>query len=184
MIQRCSWVDVENEMYVHYHDNEWGVPVYDDQKLFEYLTLEIFQSGLSWLTILKKRANFYQAFDGYDLNKIALYDEDKIKYLMQDRTIVRNKRKIEATIQNATVFRVIQNEWVSFSDYIWHFTNYQVMDDDANQVESTLSKQVASDLKKRGMKGVGSVTIYSYLEAIGIYNHHDKECFLHKKIVP
>lgn len=184
-MKRCSWVDKTSKRYQDYHDKEWGIPVYDDTKLFELLTLEIFQSGLSWLTILNKQDAFYKAFDGYDLHKIARYDACKIQELLNNVGIVRNQRKIEATIQNARVFLSIQKEWTSFSTYIWHFTNHQVIvEDPTHETSSKLSQTIALDLKKRGMKGVGSVTIYSYLEAIGVYNHHEEGCFLHKKIVP
>ena len=176
---RCHWVMFDESVYVDYHDKEWGVPVRDDSKLFEMLILESFQAGLSWICILKKRENFRKAMDDFDYNKIALYDENKVKELLLDSGIIRSRRKIEASILNAKIFLDIQKEWGSFSNYIWHFTDGKVIYSDGVNIPttSTLSDTISCDLRKRGMKFVGSVIIYSYLQAIGIVNDHEKKCF-------
>lgn len=179
--RRCKWVEGKEDVYLKYHDNEWGKPVYDDKILFEMLILECFQAGLSWITILKKRESFRKAYDNFNIEKIIKYDENKVDELMQNELIIRNKRKIEASINNAKVFKDIQKEFGSFSKYIWSFTNNKII---KNTEENYLTKSLTSDtitkdLKKRGMKFVGSVTIYSYLEAIGIINNHTKECYLY-----
>ena len=185
LVKRCTWVDETNAMYCQYHDEEWGIPVYNDEKLFEMLILEIFQSGLSWMTILKKREAFRTAFDDFDIEKISMYDDQKVKDLLSNSGIIRNHKKIEATIQNAKVVSMIQQEFNSFASYIWHFTNNEVivLSDDVPIKETDLSKVVAKDLKRRGMKGIGSMVAFSYLEAIGVYNHHSCTCFKYKKIV-
>lgn len=160
-IHRCTWAENAEAIYQNYHDNEWGVPVYEDQKLFEMLILEGFQAGLSWLTILKKREHFRKAFDYFDVACIAAYDEDKITELMQNKGIVRNRRKICAAIQNAKVFLAIQKEYGTFSEYLWGFTNHQVqyLQDKEMPVTTPLSDSISKDLKKRGMKFVGSTII-------------------------
>ena len=170
--KRCKWVDLKSEIYIAYHDNEWGVPVYDDRKLFEMLILESFQAGLSWITILKKREAFKKAYDNFDYNKVINYGEDKI----------RNKNKIKSSISNAKIFVKIQEEYGSFSNYIWSFTNGEIIKnkDDNFNTTSPLSDKVSMDLKKRGMKYVGSTIIYSYLQAIGIINDHELDCFKYK----
>ncbi len=178
-INRCHWVNIKNINYVKYHDEEWGVPIYDDQKLFEILVLEIFQAGLSWEIILNKRTFFKKAFADYDLDKIRNYDEDKITELLQNSNIVRNKSKILAIVNNASVFQKISAEFGSFAKYIWRFTKNNIIYE-SNQVRSNLSDQIARDLKKRGMKFMGSITIYAYLQAIGIINGHDKNCYKYK----
>lgn len=179
MVKRCSWVDESSQIYKDYHDYEWGKPIYDDCKLYEMFLLETFQAGLSWLTILKKRNFFKIAFDDFDVNKIARYNEEKIDALLNDKNIIRNKRKINAAIKNAKIFITIQEEFGSFSKYIWGFTNYQIIknEDDVIKTTSKLSDDISKDLKKRGMSFVGSITIYSYLQAIGIVNDHEKKCF-------
>lgn len=179
MVKRCSWVDESSQIYKDYHDYEWGKPIYDDCKLYEMFLLETFQAGLSWLTILKKRNFFKIAFDDFDVNKIARYNEEKIDALLNDKNIIRNKRKINAAIKNAKIFIAIQEEFGSFSKYIWGFTNYQIIknEDDVIKTTSKLSDDISKDLKKRGMSFVGSITIYSYLQAIGIVNDHEKKCF-------
>lgn len=178
---RCGWVEGKEDIYIKYHDNEWGKAVFDDDKLFEMLILECFQAGLSWITILKKREAFREAYDNFDMDKIIDYDDEKIEELMNNPSIIRNRLKIEASINNARVFRDIQKEFGSFSKYIWGFTeNKTLTDTEENYLtKSHTSDIVTKDLKKRGMKFVGSVTIYSYLEAIGIINNHTKDCFLH-----
>ena len=177
---RCQWCNLKNPLYVKYHDEDWGVPAYDDQTLFEFLILEPFQAGLAWETILSKRENFREAFDHYDLDKICNYNEDKICELLQNPGIIRNRRKIEAAIHNARIFRNIQNEWSSFSDYIWHFSDHKIIYE-VNQTTSPLSDTISKDLKKRGMKFIGSTIIYAYLQAIGIIYSHDRACFMFKE---
>ena len=180
LVCRCNWCNLKNQLYVKYHDEEWGMPLYDDKKLFEFLILEPFQAGLSWETVLMKRENFRQAFDNFDIDKICNYEETKILELLQDASIIRNRRKMEASIANAKVFREIQKEWGSFSNYIWHFTNGEVIYE-VNKTCSELSDHVAKDMKKRGMKFIGTTIIYSYLQAIGVIYSHDTECFLYKE---
>lgn len=178
-MDRCNWVDEKSEIYIKYHDEEWGVPKYDDAYLFEILVLESFQAGLSWLTVLKKREAFRKAFDGFDVNKIVNYDEYKIEKLLNNAQIIRSKSKINATINNAKIFLKIQKEFGSFSNYIWGFTDGKIIKntDDELKVSSPLSDKISKDLKKRGMKYVGSVIIYSYLQAVGIVDDHQKICF-------
>lgn len=177
-MKRCKWLNEKNEKYVYYHDHEWGVANYDDDYMFEFLILESFQAGLSWETILNKRENFRQAFDNFDYKKIANYDENKITELLNNSGIIRNKLKINAAIKNAKVFMEIQNEFNSFSNYIWSFTNNQVIKntDDKLKTSSELSDKISKDLIKRGMKFVGTTIIYSYLQAIGIINDHELDC--------
>ena len=168
-----------------YHDTEWGVPVYDDQKHFEFLVLESAQAGLSWITILKKRENYRKAYDNFDPKKVARYTDAKKAKLMADAGIVRNRLKIEASINNAKLFLVIQKEFGSFSDYIWSFTKgkpvigkWKTISEIPPRTE--LSDTIAADLKKRGFKFLGSVIIYSHLQATGIINDHIKSCFRYK----
>ena len=181
-MNRCKWVDLKSPLYIKYHDEEWGVPKYDDRDLFELLILEGFQAGLSWLTVLKKREAFRKAFDNFVVNKVAKYDAAKIEELMNNPDIIRSRNKIEAAINNAKIFIVIQKEFGSFSDYIWHFTGGKCIKNQDNnlKVSSPLSDEVSKDLKTRGMKYVGTVIIYSYLQAIGVINDHEIGCFLHK----
>ena len=177
-MNRCKWVNLKNELYVKYHDNEWGVPSHDDRYLFEMLLLESFQAGLSWECILNKRENFKKAFDNFDYKKIANYNEDKVSKLCLDSGIIRNKLKINASINNAKIFMKIQEEYGTFDKYIWHFTDgIQVVNtNDEFKTTSELSDTISDDLKKRGMKFVGSTIIYSYLQAIGIINDHELNC--------
>lgn len=179
--KRCQWVEGKEEIYLNYHDNEWGKAVFDDKILFEMLILECFQAGLSWITILKKRESFRKAYDNFDIEKIINYDEDKVEELMNNELIIRNKLKIEASINNAKIFKEIQKEFGSFSSYIWGFTDNKIIKntEENYQTKSYTSDIVTKDLKKRGMKFVGSVTIYSYLEAIGIIDNHTTECYLY-----
>lgn len=174
-IKRCSWV-TDDEIYVRYHDDEWGVPTHDDRELFEMLVLESFQAGLSWITILKKRENFKKAFDDFDYEKIAEYDEDKAEELRLNEGIIRHKGKINAAINNAKVFIEIQKEFGSFDKYIWGFTNGEIIKAEF-KTESELSAAISKDLKKRGMRFVGPTIIYSYLESIGIIDNHENGCF-------
>ena len=177
-MNRCFWVNKDNPLYVDYHDNEWGVPKYDDHELYELLILEMFQAGLSWETILNKRENFRKAFDSFNWNSIVNYDEDKINELMQDKGIIRNRKKIEATINNTKVFLNIQKEYGSFANFIWSFTDNKVIITDSKVVSNELSDTISKELRKRGMKFVGTVIIYSYLQAIGVINSHEDNCFL------
>ena len=176
MKTRCSWLNLDEEIYVKYHDEEWGVPCHNDNKLFEMLILESFQAGLSWLTILKKRKNFKLAFDDFDVLKVAKYDDKKVEELILDEGIIRHNGKINATINNANVFIEIQKEFESFDNYIWSFTDNKIIKAEYKK-ESDLSKKISEDLKKRGMKFVGPTIIYSYLESIGIIDNHEKTCF-------
>nr|WP_294998224.1 DNA-3-methyladenine glycosylase I [uncultured Methanobrevibacter sp.] len=173
--QRCSWAG-SDEIYIRYHDEEWGVPTHDDRELFEMLVLESFQAGLSWITILKKRENFQKAFDGFDVVKVASYDDDKVEELRLNEGIIRHKGKITSAINNAKVFIEIQKEFGSFDKYIWSFTNGEIIKAEF-LTESDLSKTISKDLKKRGMKFVGPTIIYSYLESIGVIDNHQKDCF-------
>ena len=173
--KRCDWAGSE-EIYIKYHDEEWGVPTHDDQELFEMLVLESFQAGLSWITILKKRENFRNAFDNFDVEKVANYDDVKIEELCQDAGIIRHKGKITSAINNAKIFIEIQKGFGSFDEYIWGFTDGEIIKAEF-KTESDLSKSISKDLKKRGMKFVGPTIIYSYLESIGIIDNHQKDCF-------
>lgn len=182
-MQRCSWVDEKSDIYVKYHDEEWGVPKHDDRELFELLVLESFQAGLSWLTVLKKREAFREAFDNFDVEKVAKYDDKKVAELLENPQIIRSKSKINSAIGNAKIFIEIQHEFGSFSNYIWGFTDNKVIKNTTGElfVSSPLSDKVSKDLKSRGMKYVGTVIIYSYLQAIGVLNDHEKGCFLNKR---
>lgn len=174
---RCQWANPKNEKYIHYHDEEWGVPVYDDHKLFEMLILESFQAGLSWECVLNKQEGFRRAFDNFDLEKVCSYDEAYTEKLRENPDIIRNKRKIQAAISNAKVFREIQREYGSFSEYIWHWTDRKIVYE-KGQTRSELSDAISGDLKKRGMKFVGTTIIYAYLQAVGVIYSHEEGCFL------
>ena len=183
---RCPWAGTD-PLYIDYHDKEWGVPVYDDNLLFEFLTLETFQAGLSWITILRKRENFRRAFDDFNYNKIAKYDNAKVNLLLDDKGIVRNKLKILATISNAKAFLQVRQEFNSFSNYIWLFTGgkpivnrFKTMKD--MPVKTDLSDLISKDMKKRGFKFVGSTVIYAYMQATGMVNDHLVDCFRHKEV--
>ena len=175
---RCSWCNLNNPLYIKYHDEEWGVPTHDDKKLFELLILESFQAGLSWECILNKRESFRSAFDNFNYQKISNYNDKKIEELMNNKNIVRNRRKIIATINNAKIFIKIQQEYQSFSNYLWSFTKNEIIYE-TGKTKSTLSDKISKDLQKKGMKFVGTTIIYSYLQAIGIINSHEKECDLY-----
>jgi DNA-3-methyladenine glycosylase I len=183
---RCSWSG-KDPLYVKYHDTEWGVPVYDDKKLFEFLILETFQAGLSWITVLRKRENFRKAFDNFDYQKIAKYKDEKFDELLLNAGIIRNKLKIRATISNAIAFINIQNEFGSFSKYIWAFVDGKPI---VNQWKSLkdipatteLSDKLSADLKKRGFKFVGSTVIYAHMQATGMVNDHVFDCFRHQGV--
>lgn len=182
-MKRCFWVDEKSEIYVKYHDKEWGNPKFDDRDLLELLILEGFQAGLSWLTVLKKRQAFRVEYENFDVEKVANFDEKKIAKMLANKEIIRSEQKIRASILNAKIFMKIQKEFGSFSDYIWSFTGHKVVynSDGKVIVSNELSDKISKDLKKRGMKYVGTVIVYSYLQAIGVVNDHDKECFLHKE---
>lgn len=179
--KRCSWAENVPEVYVRYHDEEWGRAVHDDDKLFEMLLLESFQAGLSWITILKKRKAFQDAFDDFDIAKVACYNEDKQAELIQNTGIIRNRLKIKAAVKNAEIFQQIQREYGSFSAYLWGFTKGKVICRTQKELatHTPLSDEISADLYKRGMRFVGSVIIYSYLQAVGVVNDHDPDCFLH-----
>ncbi|MDO4837240.1 MAG: DNA-3-methyladenine glycosylase I [Clostridia bacterium] len=174
---RCRWANPKNERYIRYHDEEWGVPVYDDRKLFEMLILECFQAGLSWECVLNKREAFREAFDGFDLEKVCAYDEDKLEALRNNPGIIRNRLKIQAAVANAKVFREIQQQYGSFSNYLWHWTDGKVVYE-IGRTSSELSDSISKDLKKRGMKFVGTTVIYAYLQAVGVIYTHEHGCFL------
>ena len=175
---RCGWAGTD-ELYIKYHDEEWGVPNHNDRDLFELLILEGFQAGLSWITVLKKREAFRKAFDNFDVTKVSEYDEEKINALLENKDIIRSRGKITAAINNAKIFIEIQKEFGSFSNYIWGFTDNKVIKNTTGEipVKTELSDMVSKDLKKRGMKYTGSVIIYSYLQAIGVVNDHDINCY-------
>lgn len=178
-MKRCHWVDENSPIYIKYHDEEWGIPKYDDKELFELLILESFQAGLSWITVLKKREDFRIAFDNFDVKKVASYDESKVNELLNNEKIIRSRGKINSAINNAKIFIDIQKEFGSFTNYIWGFTDNQVVKNssDVLPVSTPLSDKISKDLKKRGMKYVGTIIIYSYLQAIGVVDDHEKDCF-------
>lgn len=178
---RCAWCE-KDDLYRDYHDNEWGNPVYEDQKLFEFLVLETFQAGLSWYTILKKRENFRAAFDAFDYQKIANYKEEKVQELLQDAGIIRNQLKIRGTIANAIAFLKVQEEFGSFSKYIWNFTGGKPIDNNIQSMKdipstTPLSDALSKDLKKRGFKFVGSTVVYAHMQATGMVNDHVVDCW-------
>lgn len=180
-MERCDWCKGD-ELYIKYHDEEWGVPIYEDRKHFEFLVLESAQAGLSWITILRKRENYRLAYDGFDPLKVSQYDEGKITQLLLNQGIIRNRMKIEASINNAQRFLEIQKEFGSFSEYIWGFVgNCPVVGHyvEISQVpaRTQLSDEISKDLKRRGFKFVGSIIVYSYLQATGIINDHIDSCF-------
>ena len=177
--KRCKWCNLKNELYVKYHDTEWCVPNFDDKYLYEMLILESFQAGLSWECVLNKRESFKAAFDGFDLEKIISYDENKINELMNNKGIIRNRRKIYASISNSKIFKEIVLEYGSFYNYLKTFTSGKIIYE-TGKTTNDLSDAISKDLQSKGMKFVGSVIIYSYLQAIGVIYSHDKDCFLYK----
>lgn len=178
-MKRCSWCS-NNPLYIKYHDEEWGRLRVDDKYLFEMLILESFQAGLSWECILNKREYFKIAYDNFNIDKICKYDDTKIKELLNDKKIIRNKLKIKASIENAKIFKNIIKKYGSFYNYLKTFTKNRIYYE-INKTTNELSDKISNDLKSRGMKFVGSIIIYSYLQAIGIIYSHEKECFLYKK---
>lgn len=179
-MNRCKWCNLNNKKYIEYHDKEWGVLNTNDYYLFEMLILESFQAGLSWECVLNKRENFKKAYDNFDYEKVALYDEAKINALANNKSIIRNKLKIRASINNAIIFKTILNDYGSFYNYLKAFTDNKIIYE-VNKTKSSLSDVISIDLTKRGMKFVGTTIIYSFLQAIGIIYSHDKECFLYKE---
>lgn len=179
--KRCGWC-LSSDLYKKYHDEEWGVPVYDDQKLFEFLILETFQAGLSWITILKKRDTFRLAFDDFDYLKVAQYTEDKIQELLQDAGIIRNQLKIRAAVSNAVAFIKVQQEFGSFSKYIWEFTDGKPIDNKRQSLKEVpattpLSDEISKNLKNRGFKFAGSTVVYAHMQATGMVNDHVEDCW-------
>ncbi len=181
---RCSWANPSNPLYLAYHDHEWGVPTYDDKALFELIVLEGAQAGLSWETILNKRDNYREVFDGFDVQKVAAYDEEKIEALLQNAGIVRNQLKIRSAIRNAKVFIEIQEEFGSFSAFIWAYVDHRpILNHFKNSEEvpasTALSDMLSKELKSRGMNFVGSTIMYAYMQSIGMVNDHLLGCFKH-----
>ena len=179
-MNRCKWCNLNNPKYIEYHDKEWGVPNFDDKYLFEMLILESFQAGLSWECVLNKREAFKKAYDNFDIDKIINYNEDKIKELEENKEIIRNKRKIKSSINNAKIFKQIQKEYNSFYNYLNKFTNNTILYE-INKTTNVISDKLSKDLINRGMTFVGSTIIYSYLQAIGFINSHEEECFMYIK---
>ena len=183
---RCAWVN-SDPLYLAYHDTEWGVPVFDDRKLFEFLVLEGAQAGLSWLTVLKKRENYRAAFEGFDPVKVAGFDEKKIQSLLNDPGIIRNKLKVRSAVTNAKAFLEIQKEFGSFAEYSWQFTGGRPMKNSFKSIKEVPAKTPESDafskdLKKRGFKFIGSTIIYSHMQAIGMVNDHTVDCFRYMEV--
>ena len=184
---RCGWVNLENKLYIDYHDMEWGVPVHDDRELFEMLILEGAQAGLSWETVLKKRENYKKAFDNFDPQKAAQYDKKKEKELLENEGIIRNKLKISSTMQNAKVFLEIQKELGSFDAYIWAFVDGVTIQNRYEHfseapVKTEVSEKISKDLKKRGMNFVGPTIIYAFMQAVGMVNDHEVSCFRFQEV--
>ncbi|NBB76475.1 MAG: DNA-3-methyladenine glycosylase I [Bacteroidetes bacterium] len=179
---RCGWCDVTSWIYVHYHDDEWGVPLTDERRLFEMLILEGMQAGLSWLTILKKRQNFRRAMDNFDCQAVARYNEDDLARLLGDSGIIRNRRKLEAAVKNGGVVLELRQEYGSFSRYLWQYVDYRPIQNsfvDLSEVpaKTELSTQISKDLRKRGMNFVGPTIVYAFMQAIGMVNDHETGCF-------
>ena len=184
--KRCAWAKSPEE--IKYHDKEWGVPEYNDKKLFELLILESFQAGLSWLTILKKRAYFREAFDNFDYNKIAGYSTIKINQLLNNRGIIRNKKKIDAAVKNASVFKQVQKEYGSFKTYFWSFTDFKIIIntwENASEVpaKTSLSDKISKDMKQKGFTFFGSTICYSFMQAVGMVNDHEVNCFRYNELL-
>jgi len=182
----CSW-PTEDKLMMKYHDKEWGVPVHNDKKLFEFLLLEGFQAGLSWKTILHKRENFCKAFDNFDFNKIANYNRRKISSLLKDEGIIRNKLKVEAAVTNAKAFLQVRREFGTFDKYIWGFVNYEPIHNGFKSLKklparTKLSDRISKDLKRRGFKFVGSTIVYAHMQATGMVNDHIVSCFRYNEL--
>ena len=184
--KRCAWC-IGDPLYETYHDEEWGKPIFDDNKLFEFLILETFQAGLSWVTVLRKRENFRKAFDGFDYKKVANYDQKKIDSLLQDAGIIRNKLKIHATVSNAKAFMKVQDEFGSFSNYIWGFVDGKPIKNKFKSIKdlpanTPLSDTISKDLKSRGFKFVGTTVVYAHMQATGMVNDHETGCFRYNEV--
>ena len=182
---RCAWCE-KDDLYRDYHDTEWGVPVYDDQKIFEFLILETFQAGLSWYTVLAKRENFRNAFDNFDFQKVANYSEEKIETLKQNAGIIRNGLKIKAAVTNAIAFMEVQKEFGTFSNYIWGFVDGKPINNNRKNLKEVpatteISDKLSKDLKKRGFKFVGSTVVYAHMQATGMVNDHVEDCWTRKQ---
>ena len=187
MKNRCGWVPENDKLYLRYHDNEWGVPIHNDKKLFEMLLLEGFQAGLSWSTILKKRKNFENAFSGFYFTKIANYGKRDVARLLKDEGIIRNRLKIESSIKNAHAYIEIRKEYGTFDTYLWGFVNGKTIKNKYKSwrgipAKTGLSDEISKDLKKRGMNFVGSTIIYAFLQSFGIVNDHEIDCFRYSEI--
>ena len=178
-MKRCKWCNPDNPKYIEYHDNEWCRLNIDDKYLFEMLVLESFQAGLSWECVLNKRESFRKAYDNFDIEKVCLYNDEKINELSNNKAIIRNKLKIKASIENSKIFKQIVNEYGTFYNYLKRFTNDNIIYE-IDKTTNSLSDSISKDLQKRGMKFVGSTIIYSYLQAVGIIYSHDMDCYLYK----
>ena len=183
--KRCFWVREDNALYCAYHDEEWGTPIYDDRDMYGLFLLELFQAGLSWITLLKKREAFSEAFDEFDVEKIARYDQAKIDALLQNAGIIRSRGKIEAAISNAKIVLALKKEFGSFCNYLWSFSDGKVVlsPDDQPRSTSPLSDRMSADMKRRGMRYAGSVTIHSFLQAAGIVNEHETTCYRYQELM-
>lgn len=185
---RCPWVDLDKPDYIAYHDEEWGVPVHDDGIIFEFLTLESAQAGLSWYTILRKRENYRRAFAGFDPEKVARYDDRKLEALLKDPGIIRNRRKVEAAINNARRFLEVRDAFGSFDAYIWRFVDGRPIVNEIRSMadfpaRSPESEAVSKDMKKRGFRFVGPIILYSHMQATGLVNDHTLDCFRREEII-
>jgi DNA-3-methyladenine glycosylase I len=186
-VKRCAWAGSGEALYLKYHDEEWGAPVHDDQKLFEMLILEGAQAGLSWSTVLKKRENYRKAFDDFDPKKVAAYGENKITQLLQNEGIIRNRLKVNSAVRNAKVVLEIRKEFGSFDNYIWGFVEGKPIQNMIRSMgeipaRTELSDRISKDLVKRGMNFVGSTIIYAFMQAVGIVNDHERSCFRHSEV--
>ena len=184
-MKRCAWVS-DDPMYIHYHDNEWGSPVYDDRLLFEFLVLEGMQAGLSWITILKKRDNYRASFDNFDAERIIRYDDKKISQLLSYPGIIRNQLKVHAIVTNSAAYLRVKKEWGSFANYIWSFVGGKPIKNHWQNAQavpnvSEISDKLAKDLKKRGFKFVGSTICYAFMQAVGMVNDHTVDCFRYRE---
>lgn len=183
MVKRCEWCG-EDDLYVKYHDEEWGVPLYDDRALFEFLVLEGAQAGLAWITVLRKREGYRAAFDGFDVHKVARYSDRKLARLLEDPRIIRNRLKVRSVRRNARAFLAVQEEWGSFADYVWHFVDGRPIQNHWRSMAevpatSPLSDRISKDMKQRDFSFVGSTIIYAHMQATGMVNDHVVDCFRH-----
>lgn len=186
MVTRCTWCGSDPQ-YVHYHDNDWGVPVFDDNLLFEYLTLEGAQAGLSWITVLKKRSNYQKVFKNFNIKSVAKFTPDKIEKILENPSIIRNRLKVESTVSNAKIILNIQKEFGSFSHYIWSFVEHIPLQNTLKShkdlpASTPLSDSISKDMKKRGLRFVGTTIIYAFMQAVGMVNDHVESCFRYKEV--